>query len=185
MKIKFLVLAITLYAVTFLEAQDLVTRERWERHRDDLSKMQRTIEENNKKESELFFSENRKKDGVVQLSNGIQYKIIKNGNGPRPTEANKIEVLYKCLLIDGTEISIGLPLKYAPLDTWIKNPDVIPLSEVLPELKLVIMLMPIGSRWQIFLPLNPAYSYVMHIYEIELIRIVEDNSSVAQPLKDN
>ena len=59
--------------------------------------------ENNKKEGEAFLAENRKKEGVVTLPSGLQYRIIKAGDGKIPTDEDSVECNYRGTLINGTE----------------------------------------------------------------------------------
>ena len=150
--------------------QDENLRLRWERSQERL----RLIAEQNMKEAELFLSKNKNKEGVVTLRSGVQYLITKRGNGPTPSETSPVELRYRCMLVNGTELPAVFPSPYARLDSTIKNPDVYDLQMVLPEVRQVLMLMPVGSQWKIFLPPNLAgfvsnIPNVVHIYDIELI----------------
>lgn len=104
--------------------------------------------EENLKAGEDFLAENKTRPGVVALASGVQYKIIKAGTGQRPTEANLVQCRYRGTLIDGTEFeNRSDPRSYS--DIYV--------SAMLPGLKEAVMLMPAGSKWQIFVPSQLAF----------------------------
>jgi FKBP-type peptidyl-prolyl cis-trans isomerase len=125
----------------------------------------------NKKKADDFFAENAKKAGVVTLPSGVQYKIIKAGDGPKPVDADLVEVNYRGTLLDGTEFDASLPDKPANLK----------LSQLIAGWKEAIKLMPTGSKWQLFIPAKYAYGdrgvgtdigpNEMLIFEVELLAI--------------
>lgn len=104
--------------------------------------------EDNRKEGEAFLAENKKKEGVVTLPSGLQYKIIKAGEGKKPTAADTVEVHYRGTLINGTEFDssqrAGRPITF-------KVPGVIAGWQE------ALKLMPAGSKWQLFIPPQLAY----------------------------
>lgn len=102
----------------------------------------------NKKVGEDFLAANKKKEGVVTLPSGLQYKIIKAGNGPKPTADQTVRVHYKGTLIDGTEF-----------DSSYKRgePAEFPVGQVIKGWVEAIQLMPVGSKWQLFIPSDLAY----------------------------
>ncbi len=102
----------------------------------------------NKKVGEDFLAANKKKEGVVTLPSGLQYKIIKAGNGPKPTADKTVRVHYKGTLIDGTEF-----------DSSYKRgePAEFPVGQVIKGWVEAIQLMPVGSKWQLFIPSDLAY----------------------------
>ncbi len=101
-----------------------------------------------KEEGRKFLAENKKQPGVVQLPSGIQYKIITQGNGVKPTLEDTIRVHYRGTLIDGNEFdnsySRGEPIEF-------------PLGNLIEGWKQTLVLMPVGSKWQLFIPSEYAY----------------------------
>lgn len=102
----------------------------------------------NRKKGEAFLSENKTKEGVVTLPSGLQYKVLKEGSGRKPTESDIIAVNYRGSLIDGTvfDNSYGRP-----------QPASLKLSGVIPGWGEALKLMPVGSKWQLFVPSDLAY----------------------------
>ena len=102
----------------------------------------------NKKEGDDFLAENKKREGVVALPNGLQYKIIKEGDGRKPSDADTVEVYYRGTLINGTEFDSsqrgGQPATFK-------------VTGVIPGWKEALKLMSVGSRWLIFIPPELAY----------------------------
>jgi FKBP-type peptidyl-prolyl cis-trans isomerase len=126
----------------------------------------------NKQAGDVFLDENKTREGVVTLPDGLQYKIIKDGKGKKPTDADIVTVNYRGTLIDGTEFinTAGYPLIAKVLD---------PLDFVA-GLREALKLMQVGSRWQIFIPPHLAYAQrgmgdigpnSTLIYEVELVAI--------------
>jgi FKBP-type peptidyl-prolyl cis-trans isomerase len=104
--------------------------------------------EKNKKEGEAFLGENAKKDGVITLPSGLQYKILKQGTGKSPRFTDKVKVHYRGTLIDGAEIS----------STYKRGgPAVINVNRVVKGWGEALQLMKEGSKWQLFIPANLAY----------------------------
>src|SRR5580700_223596 len=128
--------------------------------------------EANKKEGETFLADNKTKDGVVTLPSGLQYKILKEGTGPKPTAADTVVCNYKGTLIDNTEF-----------DSSYKRgqPATFPVGQVIKGWTEVLQLMPVGSKWQVFVPSDLAYGprapggtigpNATLIFEIELLSI--------------
>jgi FKBP-type peptidyl-prolyl cis-trans isomerase FklB len=102
----------------------------------------------NKKAGDDFLAENKTKDGVVSLPSGLQYKILKEGTGPKPTAADSVTCDYRGTLIDGKEF-----------DSSYKRgqPLTIPVSGVIKGWTEAMQLMPVGSKWQLVLPSDLAY----------------------------
>jgi FKBP-type peptidyl-prolyl cis-trans isomerase FklB len=101
-----------------------------------------------KEEGRKFLEENKKQPGVVTLPNGIQYKIINQGGGVKPTLEDTIKVHYKGTTVDGNvfddSYSRGEPIEF-------------PLGGLIEGWKQTLVLMPVGSKWQIFLPSDFGY----------------------------
>jgi FKBP-type peptidyl-prolyl cis-trans isomerase len=104
--------------------------------------------EANKKEGEAFLAENKTKDGVVTLPSGLQYKILTEGAGPKPTATDTVVCNYKGTLIDNTEF-----------DSSYKHgqPATFPVSGVIKGWTEALQLMPVGSKWHLFIPSELAY----------------------------
>ena len=107
----------------------------------------RTAAENNKKRGEAFLAENRTKEGVITLPSGLQYKILKTGDGRRPTDTDTVEVHYRGTLIDGTQFD----------SSQAGQPSILKVTAVISGWREALKLMPIGSKWQLFIPPQLAY----------------------------
>jgi len=105
------------------------------------------ISDKNKKEGEAFLEENKKKEGVVTLPSGLQYKVIKEGEGEKPTASDTVTVNYRGTLIDGTEFD----------SSYKRGPATFRVTGVIPGFSEALQLMKTGSKWQMFIPSNLAY----------------------------
>jgi FKBP-type peptidyl-prolyl cis-trans isomerase len=101
----------------------------------------------NRKKGDEFFAANGKKPDVVTLPSGVQYKILKAGDGQKPVETDTLEVNYRGTLLDGKEFDASAPGKPASLK----------LSQLIAGWKEALRLMPVGSKWQLFVPAKSAY----------------------------
>jgi FKBP-type peptidyl-prolyl cis-trans isomerase len=126
--------------------------------------------EKNKKEGEAFLAENKKKEGVVTLPSGLQYKVIKEGTGRIPKGNEKVRVHYRGAFIDGTEFANT----YKEGD---EGPWIVYVNDVVPGWSEALKLMKVGSKWQIFIPASLAFGErgnppnVVLIYDLELLSI--------------
>ena len=102
----------------------------------------------NKQAGQQFLAANKTKEGVVTLPSGLQYKIEKEGTGPKPTATDTVAVNYRGTLIDGTEF-----------DSSYKRgqPATFPVGQVIKGWTEALQLMPVGSKWQLFIPSDLAY----------------------------
>jgi FKBP-type peptidyl-prolyl cis-trans isomerase FklB len=127
--------------------------------------------EKNKQEGEAFLAANRKKEGVVTLPSGLQYKTIKEGEGKSPRPSDTVEVNYRGTLIDGTEF-----------DSSFKRgePATFPLNQVISGWTEAMQLMKEGGKMEIFVPADLAYGEQTTgiigpnstlIFEVELISV--------------
>jgi len=129
--------------------------------------------EKNKKEGETFLTENKKKEGVVTLPSGLQYKVMKKGSGKKPKATDTVTTHYKGTLIDGTEFDSsykrGQPVSF-------------PVGGVIPGWTEALQLMEEGAKWQLFIPSSLAYGErgagpigpnATLVFEVELISIQE------------
>jgi FKBP-type peptidyl-prolyl cis-trans isomerase len=128
-------------------------------------------QQDNKKNGEAFLAENKTKKDVVTLPSGLQYKILKEGDGRKPTEGDTVECLLRGMRIDGTEFDSSYRSG---------KPTTLKVSEVIPGWREALKLMPVGSKWQLFIPSQLAYAqrgsgkigpYETIIYELELVGI--------------
>jgi FKBP-type peptidyl-prolyl cis-trans isomerase FklB len=104
--------------------------------------------EENKKAGEAFLAQNKSKEGVVSLPSGLQYKILKAGDGKKPTEADQVECNYRGTLINGTEFDSSYRRG---------QPATFGVTQVIAGWKEALQLMPVGSKWQLFVPPELAY----------------------------
>lgn len=104
--------------------------------------------EANKKEGDSFLAANKTKEGIVTLPSGLEYKILTQGTGPKPAAADTVVCNYRGTLINGTEF-----------DSSYKRgqPATFPVSGVIKGWTEALQLMPVGSKWQLFLPAELAY----------------------------
>jgi FKBP-type peptidyl-prolyl cis-trans isomerase FklB len=139
------------------------------------------IGDKNKKEGEAFLTANKAKEGVVTLASGLQYKILKAGDGPKPAATDTVVCNYRGTLLDGKEF-----------DSSYKRgqPASFPVSGVIKGWTEALQLMPVGSKWQLFIPADLAYGDRQAsaditpgstlIFEVELVSI-QDKKAAAAP----
>ena len=125
----------------------------------------------NKVAGEKFLAENAKKAGVKTTPSGLQYEVIKMGNGPLPTDTNSVKVNYHGTLIDGTVFDSSIERK---------TPITFKVNQVIKGWTEALKLMPVGSKFKIYVPQELAYAgadrgkikpFSMLIFEVELISI--------------
>jgi len=136
-----------------------------------MEKMQ-VAAEANKKQGDEFLAANKAKEGVVTLPSGLQYKVLQQGTGPKPTATDSVVCNYRGTLVDGTEFDGSYKRG---------QPATFPVSQVVKGWTEALQLMPIGSKWQLFVPADLAYGprgkppvigpNATLIFEIELISI--------------
>jgi FKBP-type peptidyl-prolyl cis-trans isomerase FklB len=127
-----------------------------------------------KKEGQAFLDSNKNQPGVVTTASGLQYKVIKEGTGPKPTAGDKVKVHYQGSLINGkifdSSIQRGEPITFG-------------VSEVIAGWTEALQLMPVGSKWQLFIPSNLGYGDAgagadikpgsTLLFDVELLEIVK------------
>lgn len=126
----------------------------------------------NKKAGDAFLAENKAKPGVVTLPSGLQYKVITEGTGPKPAATDSVVCNYRGTLLNGTEF-----------DSSYKRgqPATFPVNGVIKGWTEALQLMPVGSKWQLFVPPDLAYGNrgvgsdigpdATLIFEVELLSI--------------
>lgn len=128
--------------------------------------------EKNKAEGEAFLAANKPKEGVVTLPSGVQYKVLTAGTGKKPTLDDTVVCHYRGTLINGEEFD----------SSYQRNePATFPVKGVIKGWTEVLQLMPVGSKWQVFIPSDLAYGprgaganigpNATLIFEIELVAI--------------
>jgi FKBP-type peptidyl-prolyl cis-trans isomerase len=103
---------------------------------------------NNKKEGDAFLAENKTKEGVVTLPSGLQYKVLTEGTGPKPTANDSVVCNYRGTLLDGTEFDSSYKRH---------QPITIPVGRVIKGWTEALELMPVGSKWELYIPPDLAY----------------------------
>jgi FKBP-type peptidyl-prolyl cis-trans isomerase FklB len=128
--------------------------------------------EKNLQDGEAFMAENAKKEGVVTLPSGLQYKVIEEGSGKTPSAADTVTVNYRGTLIDGSEF-----------DSSYKRgePATFPVGGVIPGWTEALQLMKEGAKWQLVIPPGLAYGErgampvigpnSTLVFEVELIKV--------------
>jgi FKBP-type peptidyl-prolyl cis-trans isomerase len=126
----------------------------------------------NQKEGAAFLAQNKKKKGVVTLPSGLQYKILKAAKGKKPKDTDTVEVNYRGSLINGTEFDSSYKRH---------QPTTLKVKEIIPGWREALQLMPVGSKWQIFIPPQLAYGAqgaggvigpnATLVFEVELLAI--------------
>ena len=153
------------------EARAAITAVQNEMREKQQAKMQ-VAGDANKKEGGAFLADNKSKEGVVALPSGLQYKVLKEGNGPKPTATDSVVCNYRGTLINGTEFDSS---------TKHGGPATFPVNGVIKGWTEALQLMPVGSKWQLFVPSDLAYAQrgagedigpnATLIFEVELVSI--------------
>jgi FKBP-type peptidyl-prolyl cis-trans isomerase FklB len=145
----------------------------------------------NKSEGDAFLAANKSKEGIVTLPDGLQYKILTAGTGPKPTATDSVVCNYRGTLINGTEF-----------DSSYKRgqPATFGVGQVIKGWTEALQLMPVGSKWQLFIPSNLAYGPrgagaeigpdATLVFEVELLSIQDktkkdEKSDKGDEKKDN
>jgi FKBP-type peptidyl-prolyl cis-trans isomerase len=123
-------------------------RQRMQETRKNQSQAQKVAAANNRKAGEAFLAANAKVEGVVTLPGGLQYKMLKEGDGRTPTDADTVVCRYRRASVDGAEIDRSDPDG---------KPATLKLAELIPGWREGLKRMPAGSKWQLFVPPRLAY----------------------------
>jgi FKBP-type peptidyl-prolyl cis-trans isomerase len=136
----------------------------------------------NKEAGKKFLADNGKKSGVTTTASGLQYEVIKTGTGPKPTAANTVKVHYHGTTIDGkvfdSSVDRGEPVTFG-------------LGQVIKGWTEALQLMPVGSKWKIYIPSELGYGEQaagpkikpnsVLIFEVELISIEPTPAAAPAP----
>ncbi|MCF2708729.1 FKBP-type peptidyl-prolyl cis-trans isomerase [Bacteroides pyogenes] len=128
----------------------------------------------NKAAGEKFLEENKAKEGVQTTPSGLQYKVITEGKGEVPADTCKVKVHYKGTLIDGTEFD----------SSYKRNePSTFRANQVIKGWTEALTMMPVGSKWELYIPQNLAYGsresgqikpFSTLVFEVELLGIEKE-----------
>ncbi len=142
--------------------------------REEVAAENKALGEKNLAEGEAFLAENKTKEGVQTTESGLQYQVIKEGDGPKPQADDTVSVHYRGMLVDGTEFDSSHRRG---------EPTTFPLGGVIPGWTEGLQLMPVGSTYKLFLPAKLAYGEkgagaqigpnATLIFEVELLEIAE------------
>lgn len=123
-------------------------------------------------EGESFLKENAKRDEVVTLPSGLQYEVLKEGSGEKPSATSTVKTHYRGTLLNGTVFDSSYDRG---------EPTSFPVNQVIPGWTEALQLMKVGAKWKLYIPYNLAYGergagqligpYETLIFEIELLDI--------------
>jgi FKBP-type peptidyl-prolyl cis-trans isomerase FklB len=142
-----------------------------EAFQEEMVAKQAAAAEQNKKTGTDYLAKNAKRKGVTTLKSGLQYEVLKAGTGPKPVKTDRVRTHYHGTLIDGTVFD----------STTGGDPADFGVGEVIPGWTEALQLMPVGSKWKLFVPSELAYGergaggaiapHSVLIFEIELLGI--------------
>lgn len=128
--------------------------------------------EKNKTAGQAFLTENGAREGVTTTPSGLQYEVITAGNGPTPTSTDTVSVHYRGTLLDGTQFDSSYDRG---------QPATFGVTQVIAGWTEALQLMPVGSKWKVYLPSDIAYGErgappkigpgAVLIFEVELLGI--------------
>ena len=158
--------------------QDFMTKLSAKRQAEEKAKA-----ETNKKAGEDFLAKNKSKAGVKTTASGLQYEVVKAGNGPKPKDTDTVEVHYTGTLLDGTKFDSSVDRG---------QPTSFPLKGVIPGWTEGLQLMPVGSKYKFYIPSSLAYGEngpgpigpnATLIFDVELLKILPPGEA-AKPAAD-
>lgn len=137
------------------------------------SKLQQEADAKNKEMGEKFLAENKKREGIITTTSGLQYEILTAGNGPKPKATDTVSCHYEGRLIDGTvfdsSIRRGQPAQF-------------PVNGVIAGWVEALQMMPVGSKWRLYIPSDLAYGAhgagdiigpnATLIFDVEVLQII-------------
>jgi FKBP-type peptidyl-prolyl cis-trans isomerase len=135
---------------------------------------EKALLEKNKADGKTFLEANKTQEGVIQLPDGLQYKILKQGNGNLPADDDIVKIHYRAMFIDRTVFDM----------TYDRGPAAVKIGELVPGLAEGIRMMNVGSIYELYIPPDLAYGDLTFakvipagstlIYSIELIEIIKN-----------
>ncbi len=159
--------------VTKEEAQPIM-REFSMKMRKKQEEKNKVLETKNLEEGNKFLEGNKKKEGVVTTKSGLQYLVLKQGDGPKPSKTDKVKVHYRGTSIDGSEFDSSYERG---------EPATFPVTGVIRGWTEALLLMNVGSKYKLFIPSELAYGQrgagqkigpnAVLIFEVELLDIVK------------
>ena len=145
-----------------------------EKERKDKAAKEEKLYGPNRDAGEKFLAENAKKEGVVVLRSGLQYKVLVKGEGEIPKKSDKVQVHYEGRLIDGTVFDASKKHGDKPIE--------LRADQVIAGWTEALTMMPVGSKWQLYIPYKLAYGnrnqgqikpYSALVFDVELVGIVK------------
>lgn len=134
---------------------------------------QKLVADENLKKGEAFLEKNKKNKGIIVTASGLQYEVMKQGSGPKPSKTDRVEVHYRGTLIDGREF-----------DSSYKRgtPATFPVNRVIAGWTEALQLMNTGSKYKLFIPADIAYGAEQKgqlitpnstlVFEVELLKVL-------------
>ena len=126
-----------------------------------------------REKGEAYLAENAKKEGVKTLASGLQYQVLREGNGNRPKATDKVKCHYEGMLVDGTVFDSSLQRG---------EPATFPLNQVIAGWTEGLQLMQEGAKYRFFIPYHLGYGergagnaippYAALIFDVELIEVI-------------
>lgn len=130
-------------------------------------------------DSKRFMSDNKRRPGIKTTADGLQYKVLKTGTGPRPKATDVVRVNYRASFTNGVEFEKNG-----------ETPFTTPVNQVIPGWQQALQLMEVGSKWQVFIPPDLAYGdqgsppaigpNTALVFELELLEIAKPPSGAAR-----
>lgn len=137
-----------------------------------MENLQREMTERGLREGEEFLAANRQREGVKETASGLQYQVVREGDGPRPQATDRVKVHYEGFLLSGDKFDSSVDRG---------EPAVFPLNQVIPGWTEGLQLMPVGSKYTLYIPYQLGYGdkgagrvippYATLIFEVELLGI--------------
>ncbi len=152
-----------------------------QKKREEQQKAIEALAQKNLEQGQAFLAENKKKEGIVTTESGLQYEVLKEGNGEKPKSTDTVKVHYQGTLIDGTVFDSSIERG---------EPTSFPVNGVIPGWSEAVQLMNVGSKYRLFVPSELAYKErgagmligpnAALIFEVELLEIEKSDAENAE-----